>query len=94
MKKILLSTVVAGILASSLSAYGSFEAKGIVMEEYPIPSENRAVSNGGTKPDIDAYQDGVGVVIGEFGTEESIDNSGMNSLVYKYGEKAKDIMYH
>lgn len=53
----------------------------------PLPVANKAIENGGTLYAIDAYQDGVGAVVIKNG--RPIDNSSMNSLVFKYGSEAK-----
>lgn len=53
----------------------------------PLPVANKAIENGGILYAIDAYQDGVGAVVIKNG--RPIDNSSMNSLVFKYGSEAK-----
>lgn len=54
----------------------------------PLPISSKAIENGGTLSAIDAYQDGVGVMIVQKG--RGVDNSAMNALVFKYGTTAKD----
>lgn len=56
----------------------------------PLGSNFKSTDNGGTLPAIDAYKDGVGVIVlDNLGTGTQVDNSAMNTLVYKYGEEAK-----
>lgn len=53
----------------------------------PLPNSSKSTENGGTLSAIDAYQDGVGAMVIEKG--RGIDNSAMNTLVFKYGSTAK-----
>lgn len=53
----------------------------------PLPITSKSVENGGSLSAIDAYQDGVGAMIIEKG--RGVDNSAMNTLVFKYGATAK-----
>jgi hypothetical protein len=54
----------------------------------PLPTSVKATDNGGVKQAIDAYKDGVGVLLVDKPGIET-DNTAMNILVYKYGEEAK-----
>jgi hypothetical protein len=45
----------------------------------------RSVDNGGSLPAIDAYRDGIGIMVDGY----ILDNSAMNTLVFKYGTSAK-----
>jgi hypothetical protein len=53
-----------------------------------LPNAVKSIDNGGTKPAIDAYKDGIGAeLIDKPGV--ATDNSAMNTLALKYGEDAK-----
>lgn len=54
----------------------------------PLPVSSKAIENGGTLSAIDAYQDGVGAMLIQDG--RGVDNSAMNTLVFKYGSEAKE----
>lgn len=54
----------------------------------PLPLSSRSTESGGTLSAIDAYQDGVGAMVVETG--RGIDNAAMNTLVFKYGNEAKN----
>jgi len=83
MKKIILSTIAIAMLSSSV-----FAENGKIFKINPLSSAFKAKDNGGNLDAIDAYQDGVGVlVIGDNTTV--INNGAMNTLVFKYGEAAK-----
>ena len=52
------------LITSQLLYAGGFSLHGIdVMDRNPLNTSYQAKSNGGTKDDIDAYQDGVGVYV-------------------------------
>ena len=53
----------------------------------PLGSTFKSSDNGGTLSAIDSYKDGVGAVIVD--NLMTINNSAMNTLVYKYGDAAK-----
>lgn len=56
----------------------------------PLSNSMKAIDNGGAKQAIDAYKDGVGVIVlDNLGLKTQVDNSAMNTLVFKYGESAK-----
>lgn len=78
-KKIILSVA----LLSALNAFGATNTVN------PLSPSFKALDNGGSLDAIDAYQDGVGVVITGDNTIV-INNSPMNTLVFKYGEAAKE----
>lgn len=77
------------LTASILMAGPFFSNEKEVLKEHPLKSEHRSVDHGGTKATIDTYRDGIGVIVGTFEADEAIDNTPVNRLVYKYGEKAK-----
>ena len=82
------------LITSQLLYAGGFSLHGInVMDRNPLNTSYQAKSNGGTKDDIDAYQDGVGVYIVQSfekdSNSSSVDNSALNTLVYKFGDAAK-----
>ncbi len=52
----------------------------------PLPNDFKSKENGGVKDAIDAYSDGVGVVVGD----NKVNNTAMNMLVFKYGQTAKE----
>jgi hypothetical protein len=87
-KTVLIST----IALSSVVLAGPFISNGKeVLKEHPIKLEHRSSENGGTSYAIDTYKDGIGVVVGTFETDKAVNNQPMNTLVFKYGEKAKEI---
>ena len=52
------------LITSQFLYAGGFSLHGIdVMDRNPLNTSYQAKSNGGTKDDIDAYQDGVGVYV-------------------------------
>lgn len=56
----------------------------------PLPIPFKSIDNGGSLHSIDAYKDGVGaIILDNLNAGIHIDNSAMNTLVYKYGERAK-----
>jgi hypothetical protein len=75
MKKILLSSIIlSGLLFANQLSY------------LPLDKKFLSEENGGDKPAIESYSDGIGLyTVGKF----QIDNSAMNELVFKYGEEAK-----
>lgn len=75
MKKIIILSITASILLASEAFLN------------PLPKNVKSADNGGILNAIDAYQDGIGVVITD--TKNTINNSAMNTLVFKYGEEAK-----
>lgn len=74
--KLKLRLLVSTIIVGSLSA-----------DSHPLPNAFKAIDNGGVKHAIDAYSDGVGAVV--VNNLMTVDNSAMNTLVYKYGSTAK-----
>lgn len=83
MKKIILLTIAMAMLSGSV-----FADSGKIFRMNPLSSAFKAKDNGGTLDAIDAYQDGVGVVV--IGDNTTVINNGaMNTLVFKYGEAAK-----
>jgi hypothetical protein len=78
------------LTASLLSAAPFFSNEREVLKEHPLKVENRSIDYGGTLPTIDAYRDGVGVMAGTFEGDNAVDNTPLNTLVYKYGEDAKN----
>lgn len=90
MKKLLtLSLMAISLIANE---YVPLKLKGeVVMEKHPLPVTSLSHESGGSLPAIDAYSDGVGVLLidGLTGGVQT-DNSGLNTLVYKYGEIAKE----
>jgi hypothetical protein len=75
MKKILLcSFIFSGLLFANQLSY------------LPLDKKFLSEENGGDKPAIESYSDGVGIyTVGKF----QIDNRAMNELVFKFGEEAK-----
>jgi hypothetical protein len=95
MKKIIvLSLIVSGLLASSIinERPPLIINKQTVMVQHPLPVTSLSVESGGTLSAIDAYSDGVGVLLGESPTAlNQVDNSALNTLVHKYGQAAKAV---
>jgi hypothetical protein len=87
MKKILaLSILSVGLIAGPL-----FNSSGkVVLEKNPIKSEYRSAESGGNTPAIVTYRDGVGAFVTAFESDNSVDNSALNKLVFKYGTKAEE----
>ena len=82
-KKILLLLAIVTIASADIQI-GQMKIKNPVLSLQYL-----SVEHGGTKAMIDAYSDGIGVVVvGNPGIKA--DNEAVNKLVFKYGEKAKE----
>ena len=90
MKKIIvLSLIVSGLLAVDFPL--KMNGK-IVMDKHPLPITSLSQESGGSLSAIDAYQDGIGVLLGSAPSSViQLDNSALNILVHKYGEAAKAV---
>lgn len=62
-------------------------------EKVPIPMPYSMLSkdNGGAKSARSAYRDGIGIYTSAAIGDEKYNNSGMNSLVFKYGDEAEGL---
>ena len=88
--KIKLSIIALAVLTSSLSAGWMINGKK-VMNEYPLQKGIRSIEHGGTLSAIEAYSDGIGVIVegNNLNEDNKIDNSAFNNTVFKYGTEAK-----
>lgn len=60
----------------------------VLANTIPLPTNSLSTENGGTLSAIDAYSDGIGITVStNKGTQ--LNNSPLNTLVYKYGTAAK-----
>jgi hypothetical protein len=86
-------TIILSLIAASLFAEVPLTLNGkIVMEKHPLPITSLSVESGGSLSAIDAYSDGVGVLLGESPSSVvQVDNSALNTLVHKYGQAAKAV---
>ena len=91
-KNILTAAVVLGVAATAAQAHPLYMSGKRVMDVNPLHASVLSVENGGTLTAIDAYQDGVGLVIVSISISGkiSVSNEPMNILVTKYGQTAKD----
>jgi hypothetical protein len=84
-------TIIISTIATTVVLAGPFFSnEREVLSEHPLQAKDRSIDHGGTKTMIDAYRDGVGVSVGTFEADKSINNAPINTLVYKYGELAKE----
>jgi len=90
MKKIVISTSLAILMASTLSANWFIGGKKII-GEFPIQDKSLLTTDhGGNLSAADAYKDGVGVYMVEnISSYSKINNDAYNKLVLKYGTIAK-----
>lgn len=84
MKKIILTSLLCVGLANSLFAV---EGK-VKLSKSPIDTNFLSVENGGSKSAIDAYSDGIGMMITS--SKLKLDNSKMNNSVFTDGLLAKN----
>ncbi len=80
-RNIVLSIAIITLITSTLSASWIIGGKSIMIE-HPMNPSVRSIENGGTLSAIDAYQDGVGVLL-DTGLETSnskVDNSAFNDI--------------
>jgi hypothetical protein len=97
MRNFIKSNFIIGALLSSAFAAPFVDIHGNkVLDEHPLKPKYRSVENGGTTAAIDSYKDGVGIIVSTFESAIKVDNSHINTLVYKYGStaKEKDIQLH
>lgn len=86
MKKVMIFGVLSLMLSSSLYADNNF----IKLTIKPIADKFLSVENGGATNSIDAYSDGIGMIVSSADDKIKIDNSLMNSSVFLKGQKAKN----
>jgi hypothetical protein len=91
MKKFMSIAAIAALFATGAqAAYFTTDSR-LVLQKHPLPASVRSTDFGGTKQAIDAYEDGVGVVLSTVNPDLNVDNSPTNELVYKYGAKVKEL---
>jgi hypothetical protein len=92
MKKTIYATILLSIISSSVVVAAGFKTNGKeVLSNHPLLINYRSIEQGGSNYAIDMYKDGIGVFVANSPNSEKINNSAMNNLVFKYGEKAKTL---
>jgi hypothetical protein len=87
MKKIALSLILCSFMLHAETKEGLWVDGKQITTKLPLAPECLSFENGGKLNAIEAYQDGVGLIING---AEAVNNTAMNTLVFKFGQEAKD----